>query len=739
MRGKIILATIICIIPITLAVWAWGSFGEPGRTAVYREGEILVKYRPSAAKSSRSRVRGLVHAVDTRKYMHVGIEKLSLSGGITALEALELLESDPDVEYVELNWRAQFLDAPRIEPDDPGFTSGDQWYLDAPSLQGYHATIGNVVYIDRDIDAPEAWAVMGAVFNSLMSGSVGVIDSGCGEFGSFNGSVGYLPNHEDLPNSSLWANTVELSDPGTDSPVDANPQVDDVNGWDFMDDDNLPADIYDSSAPYHGTFICGIVASGWNNATGGAGIGVDSLKVLPLRASYLDEVINAIDYAIDTTSGWPPARVLNASWRFDQPLPFLLEAIERAGAAGIALVAAAGNDGVNNDIDNGIYQAYPAEYTKVPLENVLAVAATEETGSLSSFSNYGPGSVQVAAPGQGIYSVYSGTDQYAFGSGTSFSAPIAASALALVMTAHPALSAAEAIDRVVDGGDFDARLSGLIQSGKRINLAGALAPFAPYSGYAPMDSLQPLSRYGDSISVLYGSISNAISGSPSVAVMVTIPGGAWAVSPVSPGLTTFNIEFDGISAPVGTYETGTWRVTGISPFFAQIESGQAMTFSSLIPSSTIDWSVTNASVGTVDSDGVFTALSAGTTRVILNVDGQDVDNSGVVLVIAAGEDKDDDGFNTGVDCDDTDPDIHPGVDEICNDGVDNDCDGDVDMDDSECGKSGGGGCGTTAPTEDDPWTGPVMATTVGLILFGLRRKWLAEASPKKERFESLKV
>jgi hypothetical protein len=733
MRGKTILVTIICIILITFAAWVWGASGERERTQTYREGEILVKFRSSATMNNRHRARGLVNTVDTRKFIHVGVEKLSLGTGITALEALDLLSSAPDVEYAELNWRVEYLDAPRIEPDDPGFISDDQWYLDAEPLPGYHATVGNVVYIDRDIDAPEAWAVMGAVFSSPMSGSVGVLDSGCGEFGFFNPSIGYLPNHQDLPNGSLWANTVELSDPGTDSPMDVNTLVDDVNGWDFMEPepgDNIPADIYDSSAPYHGTRICGIVAAGWDNATGIAGIGVDSLKVLPLRTAYLSEIVAAIEYAINTTSGSPPVRVLNASWRFDQPIQSLQDAIEAAGLAGIALVAAAGNDGVNNDLDNGIYQAYPAQYTKVPLENVLAVAATEDTGSLTSFTNYGPASVQVAAPGQGIYSVSGGTGGYASGNGTSYAAPIAASALALVMAANPTLTTAEAIDRIIDGGDFDARLSGLIRSGKRINLAGALAPFAPYSGFAPMDSLQHMSGYGDSISSLYGSISNAISDSPSVAVMVTTSGGAWAVSPVSPGLTTFNLEFDGVSAPVGTYETGTWRVTGISPFFAQVESGQVMTFTSLIPSSAIDWAVTDTSVGTIDSDGVFTALSAGTTRVILNVDGQDVDNSGVVLVINAGEDEDGDGFSSIVDCDDTDPDINPGADEICIDGIDNDCDGDVDADDSECGKSSGGGCGTTLPPGDDPWSGPVMIATFGLILFGLRRRWLAEVRPE---------
>ena len=384
------------------------------------------------------------------------------------------------------------------------------------------------------------------------------------------------------------------------------------------------------------------------------------------------------------------------------------------------------NDGNNNDINIGEFQVYPAEYTKIPLDNVLAVAATSLDGSLASFSNYGPTSVQIAAPGVNIYSPANGANGYAFVNGTSFSAPIAASALALVMVVNPTFSPAQAIDRVIEGGDFDARLAGRIQSGKRINLAGALAPFTPYSGFAPVDTLTAVSLYADTVSALYGSISAAISESPSVAVMVTTSGGAWAISPVSPGLTTFNIEFDGVAAPVGTYGTGLWRVTGITPFSANIDSGQSMLFSSLV-SGTIDWGVTNSSVGTIDSSGLFTALAYGITQVVLNVDGQDVDNSGIILVIPP--DGDSDGYREDVDCDDTDPFVFPGAVEVCSDGVDNDCDGDIDRDDSQCGGGGSsGGCGTTLPSGDDPWTGFPEMVLIGTMLIILRWRMRAEVS-----------
>ena len=95
---------------------------------------------------------------------------------------------------------------------------------------------------------------MASVLTSGMTAVVGVLDSCCGESGYFSLSTGYIPGHIDLPNSVLFANTAELSVIGSDSPMDANSLIDDVNGWDWEADDNAPADepgFWDTMTPFY--------------------------------------------------------------------------------------------------------------------------------------------------------------------------------------------------------------------------------------------------------------------------------------------------------------------------------------------------------------------------------------------------------------------------------------------------------------------------------------------------------
>jgi len=600
----------------------------------YVPGEVLVKFREKAPGLERERIRDEVKPIASQRFPKVGIERLFLGPGQDVKEAIRILERDPMVDFAEPNFKVSFEQMPLEIPDDPFFQSGDQWHLDAAPFDDFFLPPSITVPVDVDVDAPEAWGVMALTFDPDMTAAVGVLDSGCGQSGYFSDSTGFIPGHVDLPNEVLFANTMELAVIGSDSPYDTNILIDDVNGWDMVDNDNIPEDKPDLFSSYlHGTKISGIIGAMWGNGKGIAGIGKGHLRILPLRIEDVTDIIEGMEYAIGMTRDGKPVRVLNASWHVSQGSLSLMEAVEQAGEAGIVLAAAAGNRGQDND--DSFMPVYPAEFTKIPLTNVLAVAATEVDGSLADFSNYGKTSVQIAAPGENIYSTGEDPGEYSVSSGTSFSAPIAAAALGLVFAANPDTTPEEAIARVIDGGDFDARLAGQVSSGKRVNLAGALAPFHPWSSLVPLDGLSvPVSMYTDSISASYGSISQAVSSDDSVAGMEEDPAGVWRISPVSPGVVSFTLSFDGPEAPLESWETGPWRVTAISPFSATLRAGETSDepFTSLIPGN-ISWSVMDPAIGTIDGEGWFAGRLPGITRVALFIDGVPVDSSGAIRVL----------------------------------------------------------------------------------------------------------
>jgi hypothetical protein len=606
--------------------------------------EVLIRFKDGIDEWNKDRVRGLVNGLTVRRYRHIGVEKVLLGPSHSVKLAIKLLEANPLVEFAEPNWRIQFLGMPYEAPDDPGFTSGDQWHLITAPYDDIFLPPDTMVPVDVDIDAPEVWGVMASVFHSSMIAVVGVLDSGCGEAGYFSNSTGYIPGHIDLPNSVLFANTAELSIIGSDNPADANSLIDDVNGWDWVDDDNLPADDELNPLkwiPYHGTRISGIIAAQWGNGADVAGIGKGHLKILPLRSDDIAGIIEGIDYAIGMTKSGKPVRVLNASWHVSNDSLSLKTAIEQTGEAGIALSAAAGNRGHSND--DSLLRVYPAEYTKIPLTNVLAVAATGTDGALTDFSNYGQASVQIAAPGDNIYSTAGGAGGYTSRSGTSFSTPIAAAALGLVFAAHPDISPEQAISRLMDGGDFDPRLAGQVSSGKRVNLAGALAPFYPYSDLVPLDgTVKQVFMYTDIISASFGTITGAVSSDNNVAVMTTDSSGGWSVVPISPGTALFTLSFGDTGAPIGSYETGPWRVTAISPFYVTVRSGETTEepFVSLLPGN-VSWSVMDPTIGEIDENGWFTGKRPGLTSVVLSIDGTPVDSSGTIRVLAPYSNDDD--------------------------------------------------------------------------------------------------
>jgi subtilisin-like proprotein convertase family protein len=150
----------------------------------------------------------------------------------------------------------------------------------------------------------------------------------------------------------------------------------------------------------------------------------------------------------------------------------LHDAIQAAGAADILFVAAAGNnDGSNNDT----FPHYPSSYNN---ENILAVASTDHNDNLSYFSNIGPTTVDLGAPGSSIFSTLPGNG-YGTSSGTSMATPHVAGVAALLLSVNDELSVAELKDYLMDHGDFLPALEGKCVSGKRLNAYNSLEQVPP--------------------------------------------------------------------------------------------------------------------------------------------------------------------------------------------------------------------------------------------------------------------
>src|SRR5262249_38325186 len=143
------------------------------------------------------------------------------------------------------------------------------------------------------------------------------------------------------------------------------------------------------------------------------------------------DAVNAIDFVIKTKQAFASSnaanvRVLSNSWGGGGFSQALLDEVNLANSNDILFVAAAGNNASNNDAT----PFYPASFNA---PNVIAVAATDYTDHLASFSNYGTKSVLLAAPGVGIVSTTIG-NTYSNFSGTSMATPHVSGAAALVLS-----------------------------------------------------------------------------------------------------------------------------------------------------------------------------------------------------------------------------------------------------------------------------------------------------------------
>lgn len=287
-------------------------------------------------------------------------------------------------------------------------------------------------YLDH-IDAPPAWDTTTGSRDIV----VAVLDTGVDV------------DHPDLADN-VWLNGDEIGGDGIDN--DGNGFVDDVHGWDFIDDDSTPApnitESFADDAVAHGTAIAGVIGAVGDNETGIAGISwrvkIMSLRILDNFGSGNSLDANAaVAYAV--ANG---ADVISLSFSgFDLDERFR-DTLQSAYEAGVVVVAAMGNDSKNGGVDSDEQPIYPACFVSPEGEDlVIGVAATDEEDKKASFSNYG-GCTDISAPGVRIFStLFQDTDHPSFQSeyggffaGTSLAVPMVSGTVALLKAQYPTLT-----------------------------------------------------------------------------------------------------------------------------------------------------------------------------------------------------------------------------------------------------------------------------------------------------------
>jgi len=254
-------------------------------------------------------------------------------------------------------------------------------------------------------------------------------------------------------------------DDGVDG--DKNGYVDDIIGWDFANNDNNPLD-HDG----HGTHTAGIIGAMGNNGIGVSGVdwkvSMMALKIFDDKGNAASDAViaKAIRYSVDEG-----AKVSNNSWgsSFGSTGDVLYQAINYAKSKGDLFVAAAGNDGANNDFSR--WRAYPASYD---LSNIISVAASDTSTNLAYFSNYGKTSVDLAAPGTNILSTYLNGSYKSF-SGTSMATPFVTGTIALTLSANPNLTADQIKINLLNATDKNYYLANASVSGGELDIANAVA------------------------------------------------------------------------------------------------------------------------------------------------------------------------------------------------------------------------------------------------------------------------
>ncbi len=397
------------------------------------EGEVLIELKENVLKSSGISTQNLIFPLKVKdpsvrmkklfsqNKTHIFLIKSDI---YSTQELIDLLKNNPYVKVVNPNYKIR----PLNQTDPPIYTSNYYWWFEK-------------------IHAYEAW--------DLTTGSndvvIAVLDTG----------IDYT--HPDL-SDSIWRNEAECN--GADNEDDdGNGYIDDCIGYDMHDNDNDPMD-FDG----HGTHVTGIVEA--------VGKGI---KILPCKIfndngegdNVLSAAIECLNYIINLKKKGVNIVASNNSWAAYPGIYLgdaLRSAIQESINAGILFITAAGNEGTNNDIE----PVYPCSY-ELDNDGIICVTATDENDNLPFYSNFGSNSVDIAAPGDSIYSTLPTLlGSYGTETGTSMAAPFVSGAIGLLKSYEPSLSWKDVKARILMNVDILQSLNGKILTQGRLNLYASL-------------------------------------------------------------------------------------------------------------------------------------------------------------------------------------------------------------------------------------------------------------------------
>ncbi len=404
--------------------------------------QVIVKYanHPDIkTKAAHGKARGYSIRTDIVELPEMAvIDTATMVEGAnqTPAEALAIrigaLMKSGAFEYVEPDY---IVHADR-SPSDARFIDGTLWGLNNLGQQGGVS--------GADIQAVNAWDLSIGSTNII----VAVIDTG----------VRYT--HQDLA-AQMWRNPGEIPGNGIDD--DGDGIIDDVYGINAITGSGDPMD--DNG---HGTHVSGTIGAAANDGHPHVGVAwnvqIMACKFLADDGfGSLSDAIQCINFAVKKG-----ARILNNSWGGGPFTQSLFDAIANARKAGVLFVAAAGNDGVDNDRQ----PHYPASYE---LDNIISVAALDRFDKIADFSDFGRTSVHIGAPGVEIFSTWNGSDSdYNTIQGTSMATPHVSGVAALIWGQNSRRTMGQVRDRILRAAVPIPALSGVCTRGGRLFAVGAL-------------------------------------------------------------------------------------------------------------------------------------------------------------------------------------------------------------------------------------------------------------------------